>query len=168
MSSAGISNLPKTSFPVDNFHDRALWCKSTGINYNMHGWILSRYCATGWFWRISGLRAVTMFRASQKLYHCFLSCWQKPLLLLSPGHQRLGIEYIWSTGPLAHFTNGFTIAIQIQWKFRFTLTSILIQWSPHNFVHGTTAVLSVAIWWPATELWQVEGSIEFELRAKKR
>ena len=64
MSSAGILNLPITSLPVDNFHDRALWCKSTGINYNMHGWILYRYCATGWFWWISGLRAVTMWSSS--------------------------------------------------------------------------------------------------------
>ena len=64
VSSAGILNLPITSLPVDNFHDRALWCKSTGINYNMHGWILCRYCATGWFWWISGLRAVTMWSSS--------------------------------------------------------------------------------------------------------
>ena len=64
VSSAGILNLPITSLPVDNFHDRALWCKSTGINYNMHDWILCRYCATGWFWWISGLRAVTMWSSS--------------------------------------------------------------------------------------------------------
>ena len=64
MSSAGILNLPITALPVDNFHDRVLWCKSTGINYNMHGWILCRYCATGWFWWISGLRAVTMWSSS--------------------------------------------------------------------------------------------------------
>ena len=74
--------------------------------------------------------------------------------------------------PGARFTNGFCITIQIRWKFRFTLTSILIQWTLQNFVHGTAAVLSwhvqkfVAIWWPATELWQGEVSIEFELRAK--
>ena len=67
----------------------------------------------------------------------------------------------------------FFIAIQIRWKFRFTFTSILIQRSLQNFVHGTTAVLSwhvqkfVAIWWLATELWQNEVSIEFELRANK-
>ena len=59
VSSAGILNLPITSLPVDNFKDRALWCKPTGINYNIHGWILCRYCVTGWFWWISGLRAVT-------------------------------------------------------------------------------------------------------------
>ena len=75
--------------------------------------------------------------------------------------------------PGPRFTNGFSIAIQIRWKFRITLISILIQLSLQNFVHGTTAVLSwhvqkfVAIWWPATELWQGEVSIEFELRAKK-
>ena len=72
----------------------------------------------------------------------------------------------------ALFTNGFSIAIQIRWKFRCTLISILIQWSLRNFAHGTTAVLSwhvqniVAIWWQATELQQGKVSIEFELRAK--
>ena len=64
VSSAGILNLPITSLAVDNFKDRALWCKPTGINYNMHGWILCRYCATGWFWWISGLRAVTMWSSA--------------------------------------------------------------------------------------------------------
>ena len=54
-----------------------------------------------------------------------------------------------------------------------SLTSILMQWLLQNFVRSTTAVLSwhvqkfVAIWWPVTELWQGEVSIEFELRAKK-
>ena len=64
VSSAGILNLPITSLPVDNFKDRVLWCKTTGIDYNMHGWILCRYCATGWFWWISGLRAVTMWSSA--------------------------------------------------------------------------------------------------------
>ena len=56
----------------------------------------------------------------------------------------------------ARFTNGISIAIQIRWKFRFTPTSILIQWSLQNFVHGTTAELSwhvqkfLALWWTAT------------------
>ena len=64
VSSAGILNVAISSLPVDNFHDRALWCKSTGINYNMHVGILCRYCATDWFWWISGLRAVTMWSSS--------------------------------------------------------------------------------------------------------
>ena len=64
VSSAGILNLPITSIPVDNFSDRALWCKPTGINYNMHGWIMCRYCATGWFWWIRGFRAVTIWSSS--------------------------------------------------------------------------------------------------------
>ena len=82
---------------------------------------------------------------------------------------RAAYEY---RGPGPRFTNGFSIAIQIRWKFRFTLISILIQWSLQNFVHGTTAVpsghvqKSVAIWRPARELQQGEVSIEFELRAK--
>ena len=42
------------------------------------------------------------------------------------------------TGP--RFTNVFFIAIQIRWKFRFTLISILTQWSLQNCVHGTTAM----------------------------
>ena len=93
--------------------------------------------------------------------------------MVSQGYDRLFGQFMWilfGTGP--RFTNGFSIAIQIRWKFRFTLISILIQWSLQNFVHGTTAVLSwhvqtfVAIWWPATELQQGEVSIEFELRAK--
>ena len=48
----------------------------------------------------------------------------------------------WSgSGP--RFTSGFSIAINsIRWKFRFTLTSSLIQRSLQNYVHGTTAVLS--------------------------
>ena len=64
VSSDGIWNLPITSLSVDNSNDRALWCKPTGINYNMHGWILCRYCATGWFWWISGLPAVAMWSSS--------------------------------------------------------------------------------------------------------
>ena len=64
VSSAGILNLPITSSPVDNVNDGALWWKPTGINYNMHGWIVCRYCATGWFWWISDLRAVTMWSSS--------------------------------------------------------------------------------------------------------
>ena len=76
-----------------------------------------------------------------------------------------------STKPGPRFTNGFSIAFQIRW--RFTVISSLIEWSLQNFVHGTTAVLSwhvqkiVAIWRPATELQQDEVSIEFELQAKK-
>ena len=43
-----------------------------------------------------------------------------------------------SAGP--RFTDRFSIAIQTRWKFRFTLTSILIQWLLQNSVHDTTAV----------------------------
>ena len=74
--------------------------------------------------------------------------------------------------PGPHFTNGFSIAIQIRWNLRFTLISILMQWSLQNLVHGTTAVLSwhvqnsVAISWPLTELQQGDVSIKFELRTK--
>ena len=43
------------------------------------------------------------------------------------------------------FTNGVSIAIQIRWKIRFTLTLILMQWSLQNFVHGT--IVSCAKIW---------------------
>ena len=76
----------------------------------------------------------------------------------------------WSPGP--RFTNGFSIAIQIRWNFRLTVTLILIQWPLQNCVHGTTAVLSwhvqkfVAIWRTGAELQQGEVSMELELRSK--
>ena len=44
--------------------------------------------------------------------------------------------------PGPRFTNSFSIAIRIWWKFRFPFISILIQWSLQKFVHGTTSVLS--------------------------
>ena len=65
VSSDGIWHLPITSLPVDNFNVRVLWCKPTGMNYNMHGWkFFCRYCATGWFWWISGLRPLAMWSSS--------------------------------------------------------------------------------------------------------
>ena len=72
------------------------------------------------------------------------------------------------------FTNDFSIAIQIQWKFHFTLTLILTLRSLQNFAHDTTAGLSwhvqkfVAIWWQTTELQQGEVPIQYEMWAKKR
>ena len=81
---------------------------------------------------------------------------------------------MWNTSqqPGPRFTNIFSIAVQIRWKFHFILTSILIQLSLQNYLHSTTAVLLwhvqifVAIWWPAMELQQGTVSIKFELRAK--
>ena len=76
-------------------------------------------------------------------------------------HITKSVEFPWKSGARKsgpRFTNSFSIAIQIPWKFCFTLTSILIQWSLQNFVHGKTAVLSwhvqkfVTIWSPAAEL----------------
>ena len=70
-----------------------------------------------------------------------------------------------------HFFNGFSIAIQIRWKFHFSLTPILITWSLQNFEHAMTAQLSwhvqniVAIWWPLMEL---QKNVEFELRWNTR
>ena len=57
----------------------------------------------------------------------------------------------------ARFTNGFSIAIQIRWRFRFALTSILIQLSLQNCVHGTTAVLSWHVQKVVAILWTSNG-----------
>ena len=65
-------------------------------------------------------------------------------------------------GPGARFTNGFSIAIQIRWEFRFALTSILMQWSLQIFVHGTTAVLS----WHVQNLLQSNGQQQSYGKAK--
>ena len=44
------------------------------------------------------------------------------------------------TGP--HFTNDFSIVIQIQWKIGFSVTSMLSIISLQNFAHATSAQLS--------------------------
>ena len=62
--SSGITKLPITSWSVDNIYNRVLCCKSISINYNMHGWFLCWYHATGWVWWKSGLRAVAMWSSS--------------------------------------------------------------------------------------------------------
>ena len=62
--SAGIQKLPITWLSVDNFDDRVLCYKPTSINHNIHGCFLWSYRATGWFWWISGLRAVAMWSSS--------------------------------------------------------------------------------------------------------
>ena len=105
-----------------------------------------------------------------KLHRIFLH--KSFIFLLKTLNILLLLHNFFEHGPGPHFTNVFSIAIQIWWKFHFTLTSILIQWSLQNFVHGTTSVLSwhvqkfVGIWWPAKKLQQGEFSVEFELQTK--
>ena len=59
----------------------------------------------------------------------------------------------------AHFTNNFSTAIQIPWKFHFALMQISMNWLLENFAHYMAAVLwchvkkIVAIWVPYIE-WQ--------------
>ena len=78
------------------------------------------------------------------------------------------------SGAGAHFTNNFSITIQMWWKLNFALIQVLIQWSLQNLAHGTTAGLSchvpnfVAIWSTVIELELNEFSIEFELWWKNR
>ena len=46
------------------------------------------------------------------------------------------------TGAGAHFTNNFSITIQMWWKFHFALIQILTKWSLQYLAHDTTAELS--------------------------
>ena len=146
---AQVLTVPISVQPVKTFRCE-LW-KGLGLGPCLH--FNSLQTNLQWFWIYSLPYILVYLQSSHQLTYCVACC------------QML-------TGP--RFTNGFSIAIQIRWKFRFTLTSTLIPWSLQNFVHGTTAVLSwhvqkiVAIWWPATELWQGEVSIVFELRVKNR
>ena len=76
--------------------------------------------------------------------------------------------------PGAHFTNNFSITIQMWWKFHFAFIQILIKWSLQYLAHCTTAGLScnvpnfVVIWSSVIELELNEISIEFELWWKNR
>ena len=74
--SVGIQKLPITWLSVDNFDNRVLCYKPTSINHNIHGCFLCRYRATGWFWWISGLRAVAMWSSSSfTKMECWVSGW---------------------------------------------------------------------------------------------
>ena len=42
----------------------------------------------------------------------------------------------------AHFTNNFSILIQIRWKIHSAPIQVVIKWLLRNFAHGTAAVLS--------------------------
>ena len=63
--------------------------------------------------------------------------------------------FCFDLGSGAHFTNIFSITIQMWSKFHFTLVQNLTRWSLQNFAHGTTAVLSwhVKILWQSCEQW---------------
>ena len=69
-----------------------------------------------------------------------LGCW----CWFSSGMLTITYRYHQFRYPGVRFTNGFSIAIQIRSKFRFILTSILIQRSLQNFVHGSCAVVACA------------------------
>ena len=53
--------------PVDNFHDWALWCKSTGMNYNMHGWLFLQILRNRLILMNKWFAGCGKRRASQKL-----------------------------------------------------------------------------------------------------
>ena len=142
---------------------------SVPSSYLNHWWMI-----VNWTLRKNLVLKIRSFHSWKCVWKCRLPKWRPfcPGEMSSVYYDFVTLFRVYYPGP--RFNNGFSIAIQTRLKFRFTLTSILIQWLLHNFVHGTTAVLSwhvqnfVAIWWPATELWQGEVSIEFELRAKNR
>ena len=69
--------------------------------------------------------------------------------------------------PGAHFTNNFSIVIQIRLKIHYAPIEFVDKWSLLKFAHGTTAVLSwhvqnfLAIWYPTKELNWNQLSIRF-------
>ena len=77
--------------------------------------------------------------------------------------------YCWSGGSGTHFTNDFSITIQIWWKFHLALIQLLVIISQQNLAHATTAQLSchvpniVAITLLVLGWEQNEISITFEL-----
>ena len=74
-----------------------------------------------------------------------------------------------SRGAGAHFTNDFSITIQIRWKFHLAVIQLLVIISRQNLAHATTAQLSchvpniVAITILLFGWEQIEISITFEL-----
>ena len=54
-------------------------------------------------------------------------------VLIRVDFTHLQLDHFEGAGP--RYAKDFSIVIQIRWKFRFTLISILIQWSLQNFVH---------------------------------
>ena len=118
--------------------------------------LLNQQLSCWWFeWRWHSCDIIVMIW-SWKYSVSIMIIWR--FFFLQNKHNGLPMACQWwgDTGP--RFTDGSFLAIQIRWKFRFILTSALIQWWLQNFVHGTTAVLSwhvqkfVAIWWPVAEL----------------
>ena len=95
------------------------------------------------------------------MYWCAIlsvACWSICNVVRRDSSSRL----VWLKWPGPRFTNEFSIAIQIRWKFRFSLTSALILWSLQNFVHGTTAVLS----WHVQNLLRSDGQQRSDDKAK--
>ena len=102
-----------------------------------------------------------------------LNLWRPSTSVISIGMEHLFLVTLLFV-PGAHFTNNFSITIQMWWKFHFALIQILIKWSLQYLAHGTTAGLSwhvpnfVAIWSPVIELKLNEIFIKFELWWKNR
>ena len=63
-----------------------------------------------------------------------------------------------------HFTNDFSIVIQIRWEINSALIRVVVKWSLWNLANGTIAVLSchlqyfVAIWYHTIGLYQKQLS----------
>ena len=117
------------------------------------------------------------------LFPDFCQVWNFPDFSLTAGHpvfkspRGQWVNLVFAACPQhvlgAHFTNVFSITIQMRWKIHFAFTSILTMWSLQIFAHDMTAMLSwhvqkfVAIWCTVIELQWDEIPIEFETWAKK-
>ena len=87
----------------------------------MHGWILCRYCATGWFWWISGLRAVTMWSSSSFTKTVLKVCSGRPKSTDSIRQHRLKLQSDKFRG--THYTDVIMITMASQ------ITSLTVVYS---------------------------------------
>ena len=77
----------------------------------------------------------------------FQMCFDKKKRYLS--FDKKCMQFVTGLEPGAHFTNDFSIVIQIQGKIHSSLIQVLVKWLLLNFAHGTTAVL----------LWHVQNLV---------
>ena len=66
-------------------------------------------------------------------------------LILHTRHDNWAVAESVNFWPGAHFTNDFSIVIQMRWKFHSSLIQVVSMWSLSHFAHGTTAVLSLHV-----------------------
>ena len=127
-------------------------------------------------WRVKSIKIFTICRghpakrALSAMRRALLAGYHWCIVLYYTGLAIIhSIHIVYHNGPGAHFTNDFSITIQIRWKFHLALIQLLMTISQQNLAHATTAQLSchvpniVAITLLVFGWEQNEISITFEL-----